>query len=217
MKFSAQEEYGLRCVLHLARAASGADGGEKGAPASRTVSAVAEREGVSAQYASRLFRVLAKAGVVEGVRGCKGGYALARPPEQIAVAEVLTALGGKFYEPGLCDRYSGDSKSCVHTSDCSIRSLWSALQGAIDEVLVRTSLADLVAGDLPAEAWGEASPAVVGGGVVGQWVDGLRVPPTEEGAVSASTAAAVAEREDRSRALVEDDSTGRGPIAGARE
>jgi Rrf2 family protein len=140
MKLTAQEEYGLRCILTLARA-------ELPAPAearSFTTQEIAAQEGLSVQYTGKLIRILGRSGLIESVRGRKGGYRLSRPAEAISVAETLAALGGKIYEPGTCGRYTGDRKFCVHSNDCSIRSLWSGLQIMIDGVLSQTSLRDLV-------------------------------------------------------------------------
>jgi DNA-binding IscR family transcriptional regulator len=89
--------------------------------------------------------VLARAGLVESVRGRNGGYRLAREPGGICVSEALAALGGKLYRPAeTCDRFSGDHTFCVHTTACSIRSLWSGLQLMLDHVLSGTTLQDLV-------------------------------------------------------------------------
>ncbi len=158
MKFTAQEEYGLRCALNLARAF----GDEGRDSAFMTVGAIARAEGLSVQYVGKLFRILAKAGLVESVRGCKGGYRLARAPTVVKVAEVLSALGGKFYEPKICERYVGDRSFCVHTNDCSIRSLWSGLQVIIDAVLSNTTLADLTASERPMAQWIEEALATAG-------------------------------------------------------
>ena len=57
-----------------------------------TLSSIAEREGVSVQYAGKLFRILAQASLVESVRGCKGGYKLSRDPGTIHVGEVLAEV-----------------------------------------------------------------------------------------------------------------------------
>jgi Rrf2 family protein len=166
MKFSAQEEYGLRCILSLARAemrsASMRSASQPQAPATLpsasdlpflTVTSIARSEGLSVQYAGKLIRILGKAGLVESVRGCKGGYRLARPPAAISVAEVLAALGGKIYEAETCGRYTGDRRFCVHTNDCSIRSLWSGLQLLVDQVLSRSSLADLIGTEKTMSQW----------------------------------------------------------------
>ncbi len=158
MKFTAQEEYGLRCALNLARRYSV----EARESSFMTVGAIAESEGLSVQYVGKLFRILAKAALVESVRGCKGGYRLARAPTLVTVAEVLNALGGKFYEPKICERYVGDRSFCVHTNDCSIRSLWSGLQVIIDAVLSNRTLADLTHSERPMAQWIEETLVTVG-------------------------------------------------------
>ncbi len=158
MKFTAQEEYGLRCALNLARRY----GDGAGDSSFMTVGAIATTEGLSVQYVGKLFRILARAELVESVRGCKGGYKLARAPTLVKVAEVLSALGGKFYEPKICERYVGDRSFCVHTNDCSIRSLWSGLQVIIDAVLSNTTLADLTDSERPMAQWIEETLATVG-------------------------------------------------------
>ena len=148
MKFTAVEEYGLRCILHLAR--KDVDLYPEEAPeaqegASLTLGEIAEQEGLTQQYAGKIFRILAKASLVESERGRKGGYHLTRRPEEISISEVLTALGGKFFERRLCGRYTGDRTFCVHTTNCAIRSVWTEVQQAVDQVLVANSLRDLVA------------------------------------------------------------------------
>ena len=151
MKLTAQEEYGLRCILSLARAEERA-GSEIGSK-SLTISDIADLEGISPQYAGKLIRILGKQGLVTSVRGCKGGYRLSRPLEDISVAEVLDALGSKVYDPQLCDRFRGDRPFCVHTNDCSIRSLWSGVQLVIDAVLSKTTLKELVANERTVAEW----------------------------------------------------------------
>jgi len=177
MKLTSQEEYGLRCLLSLARkeaetewvlrAVPVDDVGTEAAPgrhdapprsperpeadrtrASLTLAQVAEREGLSIEYAGKLMGVLGRAGLVESVRGRHGGYRLSRPSDDICVSEVVAALGDKLYRPSeTCDRFSGDHMFCVHSSTCSIRSLWSGLQMLLDWVLSRTTLYDLIATD----------------------------------------------------------------------
>src|SRR5262245_41677543 len=145
MKLTSQEEYGLRCILSLARQEKLAVlEGSFGRPSS-TIAQIAEREGLSAEYVGKLMGVLTRAGLVESVRGRNGGYRLSRPPAEICVSEALAALGGKLYRPAeTCDRFSGELSFCVHSPTCSIRSLWSGLQLMIDYVLSRTTLEDLV-------------------------------------------------------------------------
>ena len=158
MKFSAQEEYGLRCILSLARGHANIKKltvGEPELPVRNypTVSEVAHREGISIQYVRKLFALLAKAGLIEGVRGCKGGYQIARPVDEITVAEILQVLGGRLYESETCNRFPGDRKFCVHSNECSIRSLWSGLQFILDGVLDKLTLKDLTGTERSMGEW----------------------------------------------------------------
>lgn len=142
MRFTAQEEYGLRCMLQLARRAA--------APGdSLSMGEIAEAESLTPPYVAKLLRTLRKAGLVDAIRGQKGGYHLVRPPAQISVGEVLVALGGRLYTPEFCARHPGNEAACVHSTDCTIRSLWGKVDGLVHSVLDRTMLSDLVAASLP--------------------------------------------------------------------
>ncbi len=134
MKVTAQEEYGLRCML---QAASSTPGNPV------TLSSIAASEGISVPYASKILNHLREAGLVESVRGRSGGYYITRPAAEINLSEILAALGGHIFESDYCDRFPGEEESCVHMGDCSIRSLWGTLEGIVDQVLRRTTLADL--------------------------------------------------------------------------
>ena len=135
MKLSAQEEYGLRCLLILAR-------GEPGV--SLTGPQIAEAERISAPNVAKLLRVLKRGGFVVALRGQAGGYTLARKAAEINVGEALACLGGRFFDAGFCGRYSSATRGCGHNSDCSVRSVWRLVQRAVDDVLSRLTLADLL-------------------------------------------------------------------------
>ena len=158
MKFSAQEEYGLRCILSLARGEANIKKLAAGEPEAAvrnypTVSEVASQEGISIQYVRKLFGLLAKADLIEGVRGCRGGYQLSRPVEEITIAEVLQVLGGRLYESETCNRFTGDREFCVHSNECSLRSLWSGLQLILDGVLDKVTLKDLTGTERSMGEW----------------------------------------------------------------
>jgi Rrf2 family protein len=135
MKFSSQEEYGLRCLLRIAR-----DGGEKGL----TIPEISQMEGLTIPNAAKLLRILRLGGFLESSRGQTGGYSLSRPAEEIPVGEVLDVLGGKLYDKEFCSSYSGTVNICTNSIDCSIRSIWQTVQLAVDEVLNKITLKDLL-------------------------------------------------------------------------
>src|SRR5881396_4026866 len=135
MKLSAQEEYGLRCLLRLASA---------GENESLTIPEIGRAEALSIPYVAKLMRILRQGKFVKSVRGQTGGYTLARGADDIPVGEVLAALGGRMFEPGFCDQFSGLKRLCTHSVDCSIRSLWRAVQSAVDSVLAGITLRDML-------------------------------------------------------------------------
>jgi Rrf2 family protein len=135
MKLSSQEEYGLRCLLHV---------GREGTGGSVSISELSRAEGISEPNVAKMMRVLREGGFVRSTRGQAGGYALSRPADQINVGEVLATLGGRLYEPSFCDTHSGIERLCTHMPDCSIRSVWRMLQRAVDQVLGKITLKDLL-------------------------------------------------------------------------
>jgi len=135
MKVTALEEYGLRCMIQVA--GSGVD-------SPLTVHEIGAREGLSGAYVAKLMNLLRDAGLVDSVRGRSGGYYITRPPEAVSISDILAALGGHIFEANYCERFPGDSDECVHTTECSIRSLWGTLEGLVEQVLKRTTLADLM-------------------------------------------------------------------------
>lgn len=134
MKLSSQEEYGLRCLLHLARHEFGT---------SLTIPEISQSEGISHHNVGKMLRILRQGGFVESERGQHGGYVLARAPEQIVVADVLNALGGRLFDSNFCEQHSGAGENCAHTLS-AVRALWSRLQDAVDAVLQELTLRDLL-------------------------------------------------------------------------
>jgi len=135
MKLSAQEEYGMRCLLHLARCPQGQ---------SMTIPEISQLEGLSVPNVAKLMRLLRIGGLVTSVRGQSGGYILARAAEQITAVQVLEVLGGRFFNTQFCDRHAGRQKVCSHTVDCSLRALWTSIQAVLQELLGKTTVADLL-------------------------------------------------------------------------
>src|SRR5258708_32134654 len=132
MRLTAQEEYGLRCLLQVAR-------GQEG---SLTTPQIAEREGLTEAHVHKLMRLLRRAGLVKSVRGRKGGYQLARPAEQINVGVVLASLGGSLYSTDFCGQHAGNERICGRNDDCSIRSLWIAIDQPAQRALQKTPPSD---------------------------------------------------------------------------
>ena len=104
---------------------------------------IAEKEQLSEQYLEQLFRELKKGELVVSHRGARGGYVLARPPEEINVAQVLTVLEGSL-APMQCVVDGEPHDACQHSGGCPTRTIWKKLKKAMDDVLTGTTLADLL-------------------------------------------------------------------------
>jgi Rrf2 family protein len=139
MKITAQEEYGLRCLMKVA---------ERPGCNSLTLQEIAAAEGLSVPYAAKLLSVLRQSGFLESVRGRSGGYKLAMPPEKIGLGSLLLALGEPLFdEPSYCEKHAGTAEgvsSCVHHGGCSLRALWHTLEQWIRHSLDQITLADLM-------------------------------------------------------------------------
>ena len=144
MKMSTREEYGLRCLLRL---------GQQPPGASLTIAELSRGEGISQPNVAKMMRVLRRAGLVRSTRGKDGGYALSRPADQIRVGEALAVLGGRLFDSAFCDTHSGGAGACANLGDCSIRSVWRLLQEAIDGVLGRMTLKDLLRSESDMRTW----------------------------------------------------------------
>jgi len=139
MKITSQEEYGLRCLLRLARADDGR---------SLTIPEIAADEGLSVPYVAKLLAVLRQAGLIDSVRGRAGGYRLAASPGEISLGSVMTALGEPLFdEPHFFSKHPGTETTdgrCVHIGGCTLRALWHTLEEWMRKSLDRITLADLL-------------------------------------------------------------------------
>lgn len=131
MKLSTRTRYGIRAVIELAQH-------EGKRPLQ--LKAIAERQGISVKYLEQLMSLLRSSGFVRSVRGSKGGYVLARLPEQIRLSEVFRCLEG----PVTTAECTQDKDYCERAADCAAREVWIQVEEAIHRVLDSITLADLV-------------------------------------------------------------------------
>jgi Rrf2 family protein len=136
MRVTTWTEYSLIIVLHLARRRLSGGGA---VPARE----LAETERLPADYVEQILLRLRRAGLVESIRGARGGYLLAREPSEISVRDVMTASEHQTFEIN-CATHPIDADRCQTGSACSIRPVWHALQHRIDDLLAGISLADLM-------------------------------------------------------------------------
>ncbi|MGR9071781.1 MAG: SUF system Fe-S cluster assembly regulator [Gammaproteobacteria bacterium] len=101
---------------------------------------IAEATGIALPTVSKILKQLAKAHVLNSIRGAKGGYALARSPDKISVAAVISALEG----PIALTECSISHKGCEQASGCEIKGNWSLINLKISNALESITLADMI-------------------------------------------------------------------------
>jgi Rrf2 family cysteine metabolism transcriptional repressor len=109
-----------------------------------SLAGVAAEEDLPRAYLEQLAMGLREAGLVVSTRGAHGGYALARPPEDIRMGEILRALEGPIV-PMICASDDPEhATTCDRTSRCTVNILWVRVRDAITSTLDAMTLADLV-------------------------------------------------------------------------
>jgi Rrf2 family protein len=134
MRVTTWAEYGLIVSLHLARRSG------DGPVAARDM---AEKEKLPADYVEQILLRLRRAGLVDSVRGARGGYLLARAPEEITVKDVLDASEHGTFEVN-CDCHRVADTRCSTQTACSIRPVWQLLQKRVDDTLGAIRLSNLL-------------------------------------------------------------------------
>ncbi|MGB7981880.1 MAG: Rrf2 family transcriptional regulator [Candidatus Nanopelagicales bacterium] len=137
MQVSARVDYGTRALLELA---------SRGPDQQVTAEELAGLQEISVKFLEGILTQLRRAGLIVSKRGADGGYRLARPAEQIAIADVLRALDGPIAAVrGLAPEDLAYPGAAQH-----LREVWVASRAALRGVLEHVSLADVVAGRMPA-------------------------------------------------------------------
>ncbi len=130
----AKVDYGMRAVLALA---------EKGDPA--TAEELAEDQGLPPKFLGAILNDLRRSGLVASRRGSEGGYRLARPADEITVADVMRALDGPLAEVrGLRPEATHYAGAAEH-----LQEVWVAVRAGLRQVLDKVTLDDIVRGKLP--------------------------------------------------------------------
>lgn len=136
MRVSAKVDYAVRAAVELAAAGDGPVKGER----------LAEAQGIPQQFLEQILLELKHHGIVRARRGARGGYWLARPADRVTIADIVRAVEGPIAhvqsEPPESLEYSG--------SAAGLQEVWIAVRASLRAVLEQVTLADLVAGELPA-------------------------------------------------------------------
>ncbi len=151
MKVSTRGDYASRALLSLALH------GGKTTPTS--VRDIAERTALPQPYLEQILLALKGAGLVRSKRGVGGGYVLARPPEDITLAQIISAVDGPIVAGDFGAPHTDGA--CDHEGQCVLLAVWAEVGEDIRCRLQSFSLSDMV---IRAKG-GVAGPAAVGPGL----------------------------------------------------
>jgi Rrf2 family protein len=145
VRISAKVDYAVRAAIELA-----ASGGEpiKG-------EAIADAQDIPLKFLENILGELKHTGIVASRRGAQGGYWLAKPAEDVSLADIVRAVEG----PLASVRGQGPETLAYKGEAVPLQKVWIALRANLRAVMDDTSLADVVSGELPAAVRELSEPA----------------------------------------------------------
>lgn len=148
LRVSKLTDYGTVMMTHMARQPE----------RMHTATEVAAAVHLAAPTVVKLLKALAREGLLISRRGANGGYALARRPEKISVAEVIVAIEG----PIAFTECSGTEGMCAQERTCTIRGNWQRINQAVQQALEKVTLADMLLPVAVAPIWEQSRHAAQG-------------------------------------------------------
>lgn len=105
---------------------------------------LAEKRGLPQPVVSKILKQLTRSGVLVSYRGAKGGYGLARAPEQLTVAALIMALEGPI---ALTDCIEEGRGACQYGAQCTVSGVWNHINDVVSKALSEITLAEMAAAD----------------------------------------------------------------------
>lgn len=131
LQITRQTEYAMRGLQELAR---------RNSDRPVQLKSIAKACEVSEAFLAKIFQMLSQQNIVKSHRGVKGGFSLARNPEEISVREVVEICEGGI----ALNHCLRKVDPCQNAPDCSITRIWGRAQDCITQALEETSLADIL-------------------------------------------------------------------------
>lgn len=133
MKISIDTDYSLRALQELAT---------KDRTVPYSVFKIAKKRNIPNKYLEKLFRRLKQAGIVNAVKGRKGGYMMACDPDKITVKDIIAAVDGRTHIHS-CTERKGE-KLCEFIDQCTFQDFWNDFNNHIDDFLETYTLANFL-------------------------------------------------------------------------
>jgi Rrf2 family protein len=135
LRVSAKADYAIRAAVELAAAGDGPVKGER----------IAQAQRIPPNFLENILADLRNAGIVASRRGADGGYWLARPAEEVSIADVIRAVDGPLANV----RGVRSDQLEYEGSAAALLEVWIAVRAGLRRVLERVTLADVARGELP--------------------------------------------------------------------
>jgi Rrf2 family protein len=135
MRVSAKADYAIRAAVELAAAGDGPVKGDR----------IAKAQGIPPNFLENILADLRNAGIVGSRRGAEGGYWLARPADEVSLADVFRAVDGPLANV----RGVRSDELAYEGSAKALEQVWIAVRASLRGVLEQVSLADVARGELP--------------------------------------------------------------------
>jgi Rrf2 family cysteine metabolism transcriptional repressor len=139
MRLSKRGEYGLRALQSLA-----IQYGDGPVPNKE----LANRNNIPYRFLEQILITLKHARIVRSQKGPQGGYSLARPPDQITLAEIVRLVDGPLAPIRCASETAFEPCGCPDMENCGLRRVMKGVRDVVAEMMERTTLADMVAGRL---------------------------------------------------------------------
>jgi Rrf2 family protein len=130
MQITRETDYAIRCVLYLA--------GKRGSVT--MVDEISREKSIPKSFLAKILQKLSKTGIVRSYRGVKGGFELARPPEQINLLDVIEVIQG----PVAMNACALDESVCSMSGSCSVHPVWIEVRREIEKLLRERNFASFI-------------------------------------------------------------------------
>lgn len=121
MQITRKSDYAIRCILHLVL--------NQGRIC--TVGEISEAQDVPKTFTAKILQQLVKMGIASSTKGVKGGFTLAKAPEEVTLLDAIEAVEG----PLAMNRCVVDTKSCSRSASCSVHPVWVDLKADMEKTL----------------------------------------------------------------------------------
>ena len=133
-----KNQYALRAIYELARCYG------KGPT---KIATIAARQAIPVRFLEVILNQLKNSGLVQSKRGFQGGYSLLRPPKEITIGDVMRFMQQRTKRSNNC-LACVSREGCPFDQECIFSSLWEEVQACENQIYDRTSMQDLIDGDL---------------------------------------------------------------------